>query len=81
MSANPIRDLAWRTRRARYGEHGHAGSYSRSSGECRHCRRMADVLIRLLNEAVLSEGQVAKATGWDRVAVRKRADELRGIAL
>jgi hypothetical protein len=36
---------------------------------------MLDALIRLHAEGVLSEGQVAKATGLDRVEIRRRADE------
>ena len=40
-------------------------------------QRMQDMLIRLHNDAVLSEGQVARVTGLDRVSLRMRADELR----
>ncbi len=65
-----IRARAWETRRARYGQRGHAGSYSRSAAE----RGALGLVIRLLNEGVLSEGQVCRATQLDRVTVRAMAD-------
>ncbi|WP_457586179.1 hypothetical protein [Ensifer canadensis] len=37
---------------------------------------MRDMLIKMHVEGVLSEGQVAKATGFHRIAIRKMADEL-----
>ena len=40
-------------------------------------QRMQNMLIRLYNDEVLSEGQVARVTGLDRIAIRMRADELR----
>lgn len=62
------------TRRAKYGPSGHAGSYSRFP---RAERGALKLIIDLLNEAVLSEGQVCQATGLDRVEVRRLADEAR----
>lgn len=64
------RARAWETRRARYGHRGHTGSYSRSAAE----RGALGLVIRLLNEGVLSEGQVCRATQLDRVTVRTMAD-------
>ena len=75
LERTAARHRAWQTRRAKYGERGHAGSYSRASRSC-HCERMAALLIRLHREGVLSEGQVARATGLHRVEIRRRADEL-----
>lgn len=37
--------------------------------------RLLDLAIRLHVEGVLSEGQVATASGLDRVEIRRRADE------
>lgn len=65
-----VRARAWETRRARYGQRGHAGSYSRNAAE----RGALGLVIRLLNEGLLSEGQVCRATQLDRVTVRAMAD-------
>ena len=80
MSAESISDIrkrAWTTRRAKYGPQGHGGSYRRL-----HLNRdaMLALIIRLHNEAVLSEGQVARATGLDRLTIRKLEDEGRTAA-
>ena len=69
-----IRKRAWKTRREKYGTQGHNASYLRPHGPCADCARMRGYLIRLHVEGVLSEGQVAKATGLDRIEVRIRAD-------
>lgn len=75
---NKARAKAWKTRRKLYGARGHNGSYARS---CPRCRRMITMLVpmitmlvRLHVDGVLSEGQVAKATGLHRIDVRKVAD-------
>ncbi len=65
-----VRARAWETRRARYGQRGHAGSYSRNTAE----RGALGLVIRLMTEGVLSEGQVARATKLDRVTIRAMAD-------
>jgi hypothetical protein len=71
-----VRKQAWKTRRSKYGERGHAGSYWRG-----HTRTVPDqtgmlnLIIRLHAEEVLSEGQVARATGLDRVEVRRLLQE------
>lgn len=65
-----VRARAWGTRRARYGQRGHAGSYSRNAAE----RGALALVLRLMNEGVLSEGQVCRATQLDRVTVRAMAD-------
>ena len=81
MSAESLSDVrrrAWKTRRAKYGQRGHSGAY----GPMRmvylapwnaRLRSMQDCLIRLYREGVLSEGQVSKATGLDRVSCRELA--------
>lgn len=68
-----IRKTAWATRRATYGERGHAGSYSRGAGPS-HPKMLA-LIIRLHVEGALSEGQVAKATDLHRIEIRKLADD------
>lgn len=65
-----VRRKAWETRRAKYGPRGHAGSYSRASH-----RGLLALVIELHTEGVLSEGQVAKASGLDRVTIRHMADD------
>lgn len=66
-----VRARAWKTRRAKYGKRGHKGTYNYR--RCR-CNNMTALLVQLHNEGILSEGQVAKATGIDRLEVRKLAD-------
>lgn len=68
-----IRKQAWATRRARYGERGHSGSYSRFSASRRDA--MLDLIIRLHAEDVLTEGQVAKATGLHRIEIRRLREQ------
>jgi hypothetical protein len=83
MSSESIADVrkrAWKTRRAKYGEPGHAGPYGyhRPTYPMRWNERlqtMQDALIKLYREGVLSEGQVSKATGIDRVSCRQLAIE------
>lgn len=65
-----VRLRAWETRRAKYGKRGHSGSYRR--GPTNDGALM--LVIDLMNEGVLSEGQVAQATGLDRVQIRTMAD-------
>lgn len=67
-----VRRQAWATRRTKYGQHGHKGSYSRC--HCAANERMQALLIRLLAEGALSEGQVAKATGLHRTEIRRLED-------
>jgi len=71
-----VRRTAWATRREKYGPSGHSGSYAR---RCNDCRRMADVIVRLHNEGVLSEGQAARALGVGRVELRVLADAAGGF--
>lgn len=67
-----VRRSAWETRRAKYGPQGHQGAYER---HCNCCVRMRHLVVQLYREAVLSEGQAAKAIGIDRIELRKLADE------
>lgn len=73
-----VRKRAWKTRREKYGARGHSGTYHhpRPIYTARWNERlntMQDALIRLYREGVLSEGQVSKATGLDRVSCRDLA--------
>lgn len=73
-----IRKRSWETRRKKYGQHGHGGAYSHpqviyTARWNERLRTMQDALIRLYREGVLSEGQVSKATGLDRVSCRDLA--------
>lgn len=78
---HPARANAWETRRKKYGPTGHRGSYARPSGPpINHVllpdsHGMLRLLVRLLRDGALSEGQVAKATKLDRVTVRMLVDE------
>lgn len=72
MDLSEIRKRAWKTRRKKYGQRGHAGTYSRH--DCCRCAEMRAMLIKLHNEGVVSEGQVSKATGLGRIQVRYLAD-------
>ena len=69
-----IRKQAWKTRREKYGERWHKGSYVRS---CSACHQMQRTIIKYHNEGILTEGQACKATGLDRVSLRRIADELK----
>jgi hypothetical protein len=68
------RKKAWETRRALYGPMGHGRAYS---GHLKlNITGMRDLIIRLMADGVLSEGQAAKATGLHRITIRKLADAL-----
>ena len=71
-----VRSQAWRTRRVKYGEKGHSGSYSRGPHHCSACDRMQRVIASLHLDELLTEGQAAKATGLDRVVLRTLADDI-----
>ena len=84
-SAKDVRGRAWITRRKKYGARGHNGTYgaSRPIYTARwneRLRTMTGLLIKLYSEGVLSEGQVSKATGMDRVTCRELADQLKSSA-
>lgn len=68
-----VRKRAWETRREKYGPRGHRGTYSRSV-ERASIHGMLALIIRLHNEGTLTEGQVARATGLDRISIRDLAD-------
>lgn len=72
-----VRKRAWKTRREKYGKKGHSGVYGGMHCSCEYrIRLMERALIRLHVEEVLSEGQVAKMTGLDRISVRTIADQI-----
>lgn len=73
-----VRKRSWKTRREKYGVRGHGGSYCHpqpiyTARWNERLRSMEAALIRLYREGVLSEGQVSKATGLDRVSCRDLA--------
>jgi hypothetical protein len=73
-----VRKTSWKTRRDKYGQRGHSGAYSHprpiyTASWNSRLRTMTDALIELYREGVLSEGQVSKATGLDRVSCRELA--------
>lgn len=72
-----VRRRSWVTRRAKYGPGGHSGSYSRSAVDRLGLKALA-LVVRLHNEATLSEGQCCKAFGLGRVEFRRLADQLGG---
>lgn len=75
-----VRLRAWATRRQKYGPSGHKGSYARweSPGAPTPSRDgMLSLLIDLHLSAVVSEGQLAKATGLNRIELRRLVDECR----
>lgn len=53
-----------------------ANTVTRIAQKVGECQDLQNTIIRLHVEGVLSEGQAAKATGLDRVEIRKRADEM-----
>jgi hypothetical protein len=63
-----VRRASWATRRAKYGQSGHAGSYARARDGVG--RRALVLVIQLHNEEVLSEGQCCKALDMDRIDFR-----------
>lgn len=64
-----VRRKSWETRRAKYGEAGHEGIYTRSPA-------LLKLVIGLMNEGVLSEGQVQEASGLDRDEIRKLSQSI-----
>lgn len=81
-TSGTARQRAWKTRRLRYGPHGHAGTYARSRTEHgeilagRAERRLARlVALCLADGTLLSEGQVARTLGLGRIDVRRLRDD------
>ena len=71
--ASEVRRRSWETRRAKYGERGHSGSYARHQNY--HGRRALAWIIQMHRDAVLSEGQCCTALDMDRVNFRRLVDE------
>lgn len=67
------RATAWATRRAKYGEHGHSGSYRRPVDPVG--RRALAFVISLHLQETLSEGQCCAALNIDRVGFRTLCDD------
>lgn len=80
-SISEVRKRAWATRRKKYGKYGHAGAYKRGlAGEdAVALQRCRELIAKLHNEGILTEGQAAKATGLYRIDLRKLCDDLGGI--
>ncbi|MBB3889474.1 hypothetical protein GGQ61_000171 [Phenylobacterium haematophilum] len=72
-AASEVRARAWATRRQKYGQRGHAGSYARFRPELVEQRALR-LVVRLHQEGTLSEGQCCKALGLDRVEFRTICD-------
>lgn len=69
------REQAWTTRRARYGERGHSGSYRCGKpAPFSIGSRALDLVIRLHREGTLSEGQCCTALNMDRIDFRHMVD-------
>lgn len=69
-----VRQRAWATRRQKYGERGHAGSYSRAT--CAPDAECLSRLVAVLQDAnILSEGQISNIAEIDRVAVRELREQ------
>jgi hypothetical protein len=73
-----VRKRSWKTRRSKYGQRGHSGAYCSprviyTASWSARLRSMTELLIKLYRQGVLSEGQVSKATGIDRVSCRDLA--------
>lgn len=67
------RARAWATRRAKYGEHGHAGGYRRPADPIG--RRALALVVSLHLQEALSEGQCCAALNLDRVSFREIVDD------
>lgn len=78
MTGTEARQKAWATRREKYGARGHRGAYYRGPSDTEaKLDHMRTAIVRLYVEGVLSEGQAARVTGLDRVAIRGRADAMK----
>mgnify|MGYP005809553565 CR=1 FL=1 len=69
------RAKAWNTRREKYGERGHSGAYQRPPSAIG--RRALDLVLRLHDEATLSEGQCCAHLDLSRVEFRRMHDDWR----
>lgn len=72
-----VRKRAWKTRRNKYGPHGHSGGYNTYSRPMSAVgQRALALVIRLHEEGALSEGQCSKALNIDRIRFRALCDSL-----
>ncbi len=67
------RDRAWKTRREKYGERGHAGSYGRPASV--DIMPLARIVAFVHGAGFLTESQIAKIIGRDLIETRKLRDE------
>lgn len=70
---NEHRAKAWATRRQKYGQRGHAGSYYR--GVIPDAKPLARLVAFVWGAGILSEGQIAKVIERDIVGVRELRDD------
>lgn len=78
VSISDVRKRSWETRRKKYGARGHGGAYGTfrpvyTAPWHDRLQTMQNALIWLYRGGVLSEGQVSKMTGLDRVSCRELA--------
>ena len=72
---NEAASKRWATRRRKYGSKGHRG-YRNLYEPKRRIEAMEAYIIEQTAAGLLSEGQCVKLTGFQRVEVRRRIDEL-----
>lgn len=78
MSADvsAARRIAWVTRRAKYGQQGHARAYRRPLCRGDLLNRALTLVVRQHLDGVLTEGQVCRALDLDRIAFRELCDRI-----
>lgn len=72
------RARAWETRRRRYGPRGNRGTYWRgtAASDAVLQRRLLARLVAVVHaHEMLTEGQIARVLGMDRIAVRELEDD------
>lgn len=75
-SLSDARRRSWETRRAKYGQKGHSGAYARPPSILG--RKALQLVARLHEEGMLSEGQCCKALAMERVEFRIMCNEFAG---
>lgn len=73
MDIGAIRRRAWKTRRARYGQIGHFGSYR--CGSWTNSIELSRLIAYVNGTGLMSEGELSQLLNMDRVSIRIHADE------
>lgn len=73
VDLSEVRRRAWETRRAKYGQRGHAGAYAGPRSALG--LRALQLVAWLHEEGTLSEGQCCKALDMERVEFRIMCDK------